>query len=80
MSQSSKETERPAMLLYLVSKFVVVVTPLAGLIMVSLHYFGIPINVISVAGSSIVAYYTSNWYESLSYDVMKYITEKYGND
>lgn len=80
MTRPSKEAERPAMLLYLVSKFVVVVTPLSALIMISLQKFGIPIDIVSVIGSSIIAYYASNWYESLSYDVTKYITEKYGND
>lgn len=76
----SKEMQRPAMLLYLVSKIVVVIAPLSVLIMVSLAKFGLPLNAISAICATIAAYYASNWYESLSYEVMKYITEKYSDD
>lgn len=77
MNHHSNDTERPAMFLYLVSKLVVTVVPISAVLLISLTKVGVPIDVISVPFALIIAYFASNWYERLSFEVQVYIEKKY---
>lgn len=68
---------RPAMFLYLVSKLVIMMLPLAVFILGALAHFGLKMNVFTVSTSIVTAFFASRWYEQLTYEVYLYIDKKY---
>ena len=76
MSNNNEES-RPSFLLYLVSRLVMGVMPLSVVFILTLQKFGIKTDMLIMAASIAVAYYSTKWYEQLSYEVQAYIEKKY---
>lgn len=75
MTQPSSKT-RPNMLLWLVSKFVLIIIPLAMAIGFIPLAFGIQPDGLIFIGSSVLAYLISNFYDSLTLEVRDYLQER----
>lgn len=77
MSQPNLEEDRPSFFLYLVARIVMGVMPLSLVLILALQRYGIKTDILVMAGAIGLAYYSSKWYEQLSYEVMTYIEKKY---
>jgi hypothetical protein len=53
------------------------VMPLSVVFILTLQKFGIKTDMLIMAASIAVAYYSTKWYEQLSYEVQAYIEKKY---
>ena len=53
------------------------VMPLSLVLILALQRYGIKTDILVMAGAIGLAYYSSKWYEQLSYEVMTYIEKKY---
>lgn len=78
MNQSPSKP-RPNMLLWLVSKFVLIIVPLAMAIGFIPLAFGIEPDGFIFIGSSILAYLISNFYDSLTLEVRDYLQERHND-
>ena len=72
----SPSKPRPSMLLWVVSKFVLFIVPLAMAIGFIPLAFGIQLDGFIFLGSSILAYLISNFYDSLTLEVRDYLQER----
>lgn len=73
---TESETEKPAFILYFVSKFSIVIFPMSLLISAILVKLGVPDSYYTMGCAAIVAYYISEWYEELNNEVFLYVLEK----
>lgn len=76
MTTKSPSKPRPNMLLWLVSKFVLMVTPLTVAITFIPLAFGIEPDTFIFAASALVACLISDFYDTLTFEVRDYLRER----
>jgi len=78
MENNDIETKRPSMLLWLVARITIITFPLAVMLYSILDTLWPNKNdMISFLACGILAFYATEWYESLNEEVTDYIRKKY---